>query len=102
MDDRQESVDRFYMQNGPCCAGCDWWRHYNSSVGDCTLSPPVGSEERSAMIGISNASIAPGAGHVMTLRDHKCGSFKDGFDWSTLPLAYLKKIEQFAYLKGRG
>ena len=32
------------------------------------------------------------AGHVMTDRAHHCGDFKDDFDWSSLPLVYLKKI----------
>lgn len=32
------------------------------------------------------------AGHVATPRGHVCGEFKDEFDWSTLPKAYLTQI----------
>lgn len=82
---RQSSIDAFYRANGPCCAGCDWWQHFNSFVGECTASPPVSGTERVAMLGIESSSISPGAGHIMTLRDHKCGQFVDTFDW-TKPL----------------
>jgi len=44
------------------------------------------------MLGITGFSLAIGAGHVFTLRDHNCGDFSDEFDWSSLPLAYLKSI----------
>jgi len=35
----QEHVDRFYFAHGPCCAGCDWWRHINSVGGMCERYP---------------------------------------------------------------
>lgn len=73
----QRVIDTFYEKHGPCCAGCDWWRWYNSLVGDCTRSAPVSGEQRIAMIGIRSPSISPGAGHVMTPREHVCGEFKD-------------------------
>lgn len=88
----QESADRFYMQNGPCCAGCDHWQSLGPTVGECTRSAPVSSTERLAMIGIERCSLAPSCGHALTKREHVCGEFSDGFDWSSLPLAYRKKI----------
>lgn len=88
----QELVDSFYWQAGPCCAGCDWWRHHNSIIGECTRSAPVSESERIAMLGLSNCSRPIGAGHVFTPREHKCGDFVDSFDWSSLPLAYAKLV----------
>lgn len=93
MSDRQESVDRFYQKQGAsCCAGCDWWRHMNSVYGECLRSAPVSHNEKWAMTGITNASLQTGAGHVVTPRDHACGEFKDTFNWSSLPPAYLRQI----------
>ena len=92
-DERQAFIDQFYMSHGPCCAGCDWWRSLNSSVGLCSKAAPVSSRERSAMLGISGESINIGAGHPLTKREHHCGDFQDNFDWTTLPLAYLKRID---------
>ena len=83
-DSTQEWIDRFYFQHGPCCAGCDWWRSFNSATGECTKSAPVSAEERWAMLGMSNASLNTGAGHVVTRREYLCGEFKDEFDWSSL------------------
>ena len=88
----QEAVDRFYWSHGPCCAGCDWWRHFNAAVGECTRSAPVAESERWAMIGISGYSLPTGAGHIVTPRDHRCGDFRDAFDWSSLPLAYQRRV----------
>lgn len=91
-DERQECLDRFYWQNGPCCAGCDWWRSHNSVCGDCTRSAPVSGRERMDMLGISAAFPSIGAGHVITRRDHVCGEFKDEFDWTSLPLPYRVRV----------
>lgn len=44
------------------------------------------------MLGMEGCSIALPAGHVLTLRDHVCGDFKDDFDWSSLPPHYLRQI----------
>lgn len=88
----QEALDAFYWQHGPCCAGCDWWLSINSGVGECLASEPVSFEQRWAMTGISACSLPAEAGHIITLRSHHCGKFKDDFDWSALPLAYLKRI----------
>ncbi|SFB74746.1 hypothetical protein SAMN05216344_102219 [Polaromonas sp. OV174] len=88
----QEILDRLYMQNGPCCAGCDWWLHYNSLVGECRKSAPVPGSQRMAMLGMSGTSLAPEAGHIMTPREHHCGDFKDEFDWDTIPVNYLRRI----------
>lgn len=91
-DELQEWHDRFYMEHGPCCAGCDWWRSFNSHVGECTASAPVSGNERMSMLGIEWASRMPGAGHVWTRMDHHCGDFKDEFDWSSLPIGYRVRI----------
>jgi hypothetical protein len=45
-----------------------------------------------AMLGITGLSANPGAGHVMTLRDHCCGEFLDTFDWSSLGQDHLRRI----------
>lgn len=73
----QARVDAFHKEHGPCCAGCDWWRWHNSLVGECIKSAPVASAERFAMLGIESSSLTPGAGHIMTPREHVCGEFKD-------------------------
>jgi len=73
----QAIVDRFYAANGPCCAGCDWWRWHNSLVGECIRTVPTSGAERFAMLGATSYSLSPGAGHIMTMRDHVCGEFKD-------------------------
>lgn len=78
----QQSVDKFYLNHGPCCAGCDWWRYFNGAAGECIKSAPVSGSERIAMLGIESPSSEPGAGHVMTKRDHWCGEFIDTHDWS--------------------
>lgn len=88
----QEVVDRFYADRGPCCAGCDWWHHIDSLVGECHKSAPVSGEERTSMLGLSSWSLPLESGHVMTRRDHHCGAFADTFDWSTLPADYLRRI----------
>ena len=87
-----ECVDRFYMERGPCCAGCDWWMFHNSVAGECRRSAPVSGAESIGLLGITYTSAPLQAGHVMTLREHHCGEFKDSFDWTTLPLAYLRRI----------
>ena len=92
MADRQEHLDRFYFERGPCCAGCDWWEHLSSLVGNCTRSKPVSSAERWGVVGIANSSLRPEAGHIITKRDHVCGDFKDEFDWSSLTLSYRKRV----------
>jgi hypothetical protein len=89
---RQFLLDRFYTNFGPCCAGCDWWQHQNSWIGECIKSAPVSGEQRAAMLGIAGISLPIGAGHALTDRAHYCGDFKDEFDWSTLPVQYLKEI----------
>jgi hypothetical protein len=44
------------------------------------------------MVGIDWSSMRWGAGHPLTYSTHKCGEFKDEFDWTTLPLPYRKSI----------
>ena len=89
---KQELLDRFYAKHGPCCAGCDYWHWITSMVGEFHRSAPVSDLERTAMLGIKVPSLAPEAGHVMTRREHRCGDFKDEFNWHSLPAAYLRKI----------
>jgi hypothetical protein len=76
-DRTQAIIDAFYKAHGPCCAGCDWWRWYNSLVGECIRTQPVAGTERFAMLGIESSSLTPGAGHIMTPRAHVCGEFED-------------------------
>ncbi|KSV78960.1 hypothetical protein N182_18350 [Sinorhizobium sp. GL2] len=92
MADRQETLDRFFWKNGPCCAGCDWWRSISALVGDCTRSAPVSGAERMTMLGISHSSHRFESGHIITKREHHCGDFKDDFDWSSLSLPYRISI----------
>lgn len=91
-DDRQTLLDRFYWKNGPCCAGCDWWRSVNANSGECLKSKIVPGKERMSMLGISRISATIPAGHAITGRDHSCGLFEDKFDWTTLPPHYLRSI----------
>lgn len=90
--DRQEQLDRFYFQKGPCCAGCDWWRSISVGAGECLRSAPVSGPQRIAMLGMDWSSLPLQAGHAMTPRSHWCGEFKDDFDWKSLPAHYLRKI----------
>ncbi len=88
----QESADRFYWEKGPCCAGCDHWSHLATRIGECTKAAPVSAADRAAAFGMESLSINIGSGHPLTPREHRCGDFKDEFDWSTLPLAYRKRV----------
>jgi hypothetical protein len=54
-------------------------------------SAPVPAGERWALIGLK-FNTWTGAGHVVTPREHKCGDFKDNFDWISLSESYLKDI----------
>lgn len=91
----QEAADRFYMEHGPCCAGCDWWSHIGLLIGECRKSAPVSAEERHSVVRIEWTSYRlreREAGHILTNREHHCGDFKDAFDWPSLPSAYLRRI----------
>lgn len=88
----QEIVDTFYWKTGPCCAGCDHWAYINSACGECTRSAPVSGHDRVAMLGMRFSSVNPVAGHILTNRGHRCGEFKDSFDWRSLPVTYLRRI----------
>lgn len=91
-DEYQEICDRTYWKLGACCAGCDHWDSYAGNIGECTAAPPVSGVEVMASLGIISSTYTPAPGHPYTRADHKCGGFKDDFDWSTLPLHYLAKI----------
>lgn len=88
----QTYVDKFYMKNGKCCAGCDHWRHFGSTVGECANSKIVPENERASMLDFKNITYDIGAGHALTKRDYVCGQFKDTFDWKSLPMMYLRRI----------
>lgn len=77
----QAGIDAFYLKNGPCCAGCDWWRWHNSVAGECTRTAPVSGVARVALLGVTWTSYPVGAGHIMTPRGHLCGEFRDTHDW---------------------
>ena len=91
-DEYQEICDRTYWQLGACCAGCDHWDSYAGNIGECTAAPPVSGQEVMRSLGIVSCSYTPAPGHPCTKADHKCGGFKDDFDWSTLPADYLVKV----------
>ena len=74
---QQAMIDEFYKQHGECCAGCDWWRWHNTAAGECIRTAPVSGLDRFSMTGMTGLSITPNAGHIVTLRDHVCGEFKD-------------------------
>ena len=83
MPAKRRIIDQFYKDNGPCCAGCDWWRYINSCVGECTKSAPAGFGESSSMLGLESCSLTPEGGHILTKRGHLCGEFIDTYDWPT-------------------
>lgn len=76
-DRTQALLDRFYRANGPCCAGCDWWRWHNSVAGECIRTVPVSGHDRCSMIGVQGTSFPVPTGHIMTNREHICGEFFD-------------------------
>lgn len=81
----QEWVDNYYLDNNkrPCCAGCDYWRFFNSTHGECTKSAPVPSSERLTLLGVESVTMPPAAGHIITKRDYSCGDFVDTYDWDS-------------------
>ncbi len=94
--ERQEVLDTFYHQQGPCCAGCDWWRSISAFVGECHRTAMASGHDRMIALGIDYSSRAFGAGHVITKREHVFGEFKDEFDWTSLPLPYRKLVGALA------
>ena len=88
----QARCDKFYWQNGRCCAGCDHWSSDAGDIGICTSAPPVSGMEVMRSLGISWSTYTPPPGRPFTRRDHVCGAFKDDFDWSSLDPEYLKSI----------
>lgn len=75
----QAYVDAFYKKNGPCCAGCDWWRWLNSVVGECTRYAPNPAHNAAEGLGMHAPTIQCSAN--LTKRDHICGEFKDEYPW---------------------
>ena len=89
-----ELIDSFYVKHGPCCAGCDWWQYANTVAGQCIRHAPVSRVDSLSASGLNFAHSPSDSGHPMTVRDHYCGDFKDDFDWSSLPLPYLRRIRK--------
>lgn len=94
----QAVLDDFYKKNGECCAGCDFWRWYNSLSGDCIKSAPVSGKDRISMSGIYGLSLESCAGHVVTNRAHVCGAFRDAdrkpeFDLFDIQKKWRKKMK---------
>lgn len=84
MRERLTNADRFYLDHGPCCAGCDWWRFLSPAVaGECTRFPPNQSHDAAAGLGMSGCSL-PRSTANLTMRDHLCGEFRDTFDWASV------------------
>ena len=75
MKTTQQVIDEFYHKNGPCCAGCDYWRWVNSVAGQCIKTAPVANS--GAMLGIESCSLGECEGQIITPRDHFCSEFKD-------------------------
>lgn len=73
----QAFIDRFYRDNGRCCAGCDNWRWHNSVVGECIESNLVAGSDRATFLGIKGMSADIESGHVMTNREYACNNFID-------------------------
>ena len=89
----QERLDRFYWQNGKCCAGCDHWSSEAGDMGQCNASPPVSGHQVLKSMGIEWTTLPdPPPGQPYTKHDHVCGTFKDEFDWACLGEVYLKAI----------
>lgn len=94
----QKRCDTFFWRKGPCCAGCDHWSSEAGDIGECMDAAPVSGENVLKSLGIDWCSYLPPPGQPYTKRDHRCGSFQDTFDWSTLGEPYLKAIGAPAHL----
>lgn len=88
----QEQCDRTYWRLGPCCAGCDHWQSAGGRTGECSAAGIMSGVNVLRSIGISFASYIPKPGFPFTREDHRCGLFRDNFDWSKLDSDYLTKI----------
>lgn len=88
----QIKADKFYMENGNCCSGCDHWRGMGGTIGECTNSKIMPWKDIMGFLGWENCTMNGKAGHAITRRDYVCGQFKDDFNWESLPLLYLKRI----------
>jgi len=88
----QEKCDIMYWQNGPCCAGCDHWQSDSGLTGRCTSAPIMSGRDVLLSMGIYSSSYTPPPDHPSTEATHRCGMFKDDFDWATLDADYLKRI----------
>lgn len=72
----QAYVDAFYAKNGPCCAGCDFWRWINTAVGECVRHAPDPSHDAAGGLDIQGWS-GPPSSTMLTKREHWCGDFQD-------------------------
>jgi hypothetical protein len=96
MEGHQRWGDEFYMKNGPCCSGCDWWHSWCGNFGECRraaiVPDPWAMIRAEDGIVIISGKVKPIPGHPITMQDHHCGEFRDEFDWHSLGRLYLKKI----------
>lgn len=88
----QEQCDREYWKIGPCCAGCDHWNSHMGWVGECRASGIVSGEQVLKSLGVEVCTYTPAPGYPFTKAEHRCGLFRDDFDWQSLPKQYLDRI----------
>ena len=88
----QEECDRFYWENGRCCAGCDHWGSDAALIGTCAAAGIVSGQQVLASMGLQSCSYTPPPGLPYTNHNFHCGKFRDDFDWLTLPVEYLERI----------
>lgn len=88
----QEMCDALYWSKGQCCAGCDHWESHSALWGRCKAAQIVSGADVLRSLGVTWSSYIPSPGHPYTRAQKHCGLFKDDFDWSTLPIEYLKRI----------
>lgn len=88
----QERCDTLYWSKGRCCAGCDHWMSDKGFTGECEAAGIVSGADVMRSLGFTFCSYVPSPGFPITKADHRCGKFKDDFDWSTLDGEYLRRI----------
>lgn len=88
----QEVCDTLYWKTGRCCAGCDNWASYAGLTGQCSAAGIMSGADVMRSLGFTFWSYEPEPGFPYTKASHVCGLFKDDFDWSTMPDAYLSQI----------
>jgi hypothetical protein len=73
-----KAVEGFYVKHGKCCAGCDNWRYFSATIGECVKSNLMGHEDRISLLGFKlYTGPKVEAEHAITPRDFLCGNFHD-------------------------